>query len=167
MTHNSIFISGGAQDKGLNGVSYHCWSGCSLVSNRIPLAVQSLLDSQITSLWVRGQDLSQPSSSPLPKTVSVSCGSGNSVLTDLASKHRNEFSHNSGGQKFKIRIAGLESGCHRSVLLRRLRGDQSLATSRFLAASIPPIVATSLHSLPPVSHCHLLLGLQSPPILLL
>ena len=105
--------------------------------NRIPLAVQSLLDSQRTSLWVWGRDLSQPSSSPLPKTVSVSCGSGNSLLTDLASKHRNEFSHNSGGQKFKIRIAGLELGCHRSVLLRRLgRISPLLPLGSWLPASL-------------------------------
>ena len=69
--------------------------------------------------------------------VSVSFGSGNSLLTDLASKHRNESSHNSRGQKFKVRIAGLESGCHRSVLLWRLgRIHPLLPPGSWLPASL-------------------------------
>lgn len=102
--------------------------------------------------------------------VLVSCGSDNSLLTDLASKHRNESTHNSGGRKFKVRIAGLESGCRDVTGLCSSGGSgetPSLAASGFSAASIPSIVATSLRSLPPVSHSHLLLSLQLPPTLLL
>lgn len=87
--------------------------------------------------------------------VSVSCGSGNSLLTDLASKHRNESSHNSRGQKFKVRIAGLESGCHRSVLLRRLRGESVLCRLQVLGCQhafdcghVTPVSASHV-SLPP------------------
>ena len=151
LTHTSIFISGGTQDKHLNGVSYHCWSGRSLFRTGFPWL--------FSPCWIHKKYPcgSEDETSPSPPVllflkqvfglafahISVSHGSVNSLLTDLASKHRNEFSRNSGGQKFKIRIAGLESGCHRSVLLRRLRG-----VSPFDCGPVTPVSASCV-SLPP------------------